>query len=94
MNVNFNNLRKKSCIVYDNLVEKLNDAIKKYETEYSEKGILLINCNDIQSEMDELRILIGSIAMTYSENNTDIKDVFGELYPDDNTMAQFNPDSD
>jgi len=94
MEVNFNNLRKKTCFAYDRLANKLNSAIKEYEKEYSENGSLLIDCNEIQSEMDELKQLIGSIAMCYNPNDPDMKDVFEEIYPEDKSMVDFNPDND
>ena len=94
MEVNFNNLRKKTCYAYDRLANKLNNAIKEYEKEYSEKGTLMIDCDEIQREMDELKQLIGSMAMCYNENDPDMKDVFEEIYPDEKTMVDFNPDAD
>ena len=63
MEVNFNNLRKKARYAYGRLANKLNNAIKEYEKEYSEKGTLMIDCDEIQSEMDDLKELIGCIAM-------------------------------
>ena len=89
MNVNFDELRKRACFAYDSLAKKLNGAIDEYEKEYSESGKLLVNCDDIQSEMDELKRLIGSIAMCY---NDDMDDVFSKIYPDDESMVDFNPD--
>ena len=94
MEVNFNNLRKKTCFAYDRLARKLNNAISDYEKEYSEKGFLLVDCDSIQSEMDELKQFIGSIAMCYNENDPDMKDVFEEIYPDDKSMIDFNPEKD
>ena len=94
MEVNFNNLRKMTCYAYDRLASKLNIAIKEYEKEYSEKGTLMIDCDEIQREMDDLKQLIGSIAMCYNENDPDMKDVFEEIYPDEKTMVDFNPDAD
>jgi hypothetical protein len=92
MEVNFNNLRKKACYAYDRLAKKLNYAIGDYEKRYSEKGTLMIECDDIQEEMDDLKNLIGAIAMCYNENYPDMKDVFEEIYPDDKNMVNFNPD--
>jgi len=92
MEVNFNNLRKRTCFAYDRLATKLNNAIKDYEKEYCDKGILIIDCNEIQHEMDELQQLIGSIAMCYNENEPDMKDVFEEIYPNENHMVDFNPE--
>lgn len=94
MEVNFNNLRKKTCYAYDRLAKKLNYSIKEYEKEYSEKGKLLIDCDEIQSEMEELKQLIGSIAMCYNKDDPDMKDVFEEIYPGENNMVDFNPEDD
>ena len=94
MEVNFNNLRKKTCYAYDRLANKLNIAINEYENEYSEKGSLLIECDEIQREMDDLKQLIGSIAMCFNNDDPDMKDVFEEIYPDDKMMVDFNPDAD
>ncbi len=92
MEVNFNNLRKKACYAYDRLAKKLNIAIAEYEKEYSEKGKLMIDCDEIQLEMDELKSLIGSIALCYHQNDPDFKDVFSEIYPDEEIMIDFNPE--
>ena len=94
MKVNFNNLRKKACFAYDRLANKLNNAINEYESEYSESDKLIIDCDEIQGEMDELKQLIGSIAMCYKEDDSDMMDVFEEIYTDDKMMVDFNPDSD
>jgi len=94
MEVNFNNLRKKTCVAFDRLTSKLNNELKSYEKEYGDKGFILIHVDDIQKEMDELKQLIGSIAMCYNPNDEDMKDVFEELYPDDKSMFDFNPDAD
>lgn len=94
MEVNFNNLRNKTCLAYDRLTKKLNNAIAEYEKTYSEKGRLLIDCDEIQEEMDELKSLIGTIAMCYEENNAEMEDVFNKLYGDDKSMLDFNPESE
>lgn len=54
----------------------------------------MIACDEIQREMDDLKQLIGSIAMCYNENDPDMKDVFEEIYPDQKTMVDFNPNAD
>ena len=94
MEVNFNNLRKKACYAYDRLANKLNNAIKEYEKEYSENGRLMIDCDDIQSEMDDLKQLIGTLAMCYNDDDPDLKDVFEEIYLGNKNMVDFNPDDD
>ena len=66
MEVNFNNLRKKTCYAYDRLANKLNNAIKEYEKEYSEKGTLMIDCDEIQREMDDLKQLLKVLNLDYA----------------------------
>jgi len=51
MEVNLNNLRKKTCYAYDRLARKLNNSI--------EENMVTIDCYDIQSEMGSLKQLIG-----------------------------------
>ena len=51
MEVNFNNLREKTCYAYDRLASKLNIAIKEYEKEYSEKGTLMIDCDEVATSI-------------------------------------------
>ena len=92
MKVNFNNIRKQACYAYDNLANKLNNAIKEYEKEHLEKGYLLIDCDEIEEEMNDLQMLIGTIAMCHNEDDPDMVDVFKEIYPDGKTMICFNPD--
>jgi hypothetical protein len=80
--VNFNNLRKQACLAYDRLCNKLNSS-KEYE------GYMLVDPNDIQSEMDTLRQMISSIAMVHEEGNEDFKDVFEQEYPEPKIMESF-----
>jgi hypothetical protein len=81
-------------LAYDSLANTLNNAIREYEKEYSEKRMLKISCDEIQLEMDNLKQLIGSIAMCYNEDDPNMKDVFEELYLDDKVMVDFNPDNE
>ena len=84
MKVNFNNLRKQAIYSHDRLVQKLNSA--------NENGTITIDAETIQREMDDLRSMIGSIAMTYEDNNEDFKDVYSEVFPEDKDerMKSFN----
>ena len=91
MEVNFNNLRKKTCFAYDRLASKLNAAIKHYEKSHNDKNYLTVHVDDIQEEMDDLKQLIGSIAMCYNPDDPDAIDVFEEIYPGEKTMKDFNP---
>ena len=87
MEVNFNNLRKKTCIAFDRLTRKLNSSI-------NDNGDVEIPAEQIQAQMDELKQFIGSIAMCYNPNDPEMKDVFEEIYPGDKSMLDFNPDAD
>jgi hypothetical protein len=88
MNVNFNNLRKKTCKTVDLLTRKLNACI-------TADGIVEVPAEDIQDVMNELQELVGSIAMCYNPNDDDVINVFSELYPGENDgMVDFNPDKE
>lgn len=104
MNVNFNNLRRQCVNRYNDLCKKLNDATIK-ETENREfvdnygwigKGTIIIDAEDIQSDMDDLRMLIGSIAMVYEEGSKEFANIYEEMFPEntDKTMASFNEEND
>lgn len=86
MEVNFNNLRKQTCIAYDKLCSKLN-------AEINEDGNIEISAREIQSAMDDLRMTIGSIAFCYEENNPEIIDVWTDLYGEGG-MQSFNPNAE
>lgn len=85
MKVDFNNLRKKACFAYDRLAKKLNKAI-------GADGEIIIDPEDIQEEMDDLRQLIASIASCYFEGSDEVKDVYEEAYAGDESMVDFNPE--
>lgn len=87
MNINFNNLRKQALYSYDKLVNKLNDSISY---EWNSKKIE-INPDDIQEDLDDLKMLLGSIAMVYEPDDENFKDVYSEVYPnEDDEMVSFN----
>jgi hypothetical protein len=56
------------------------------------KGDIIVSAEYIQKEMDSLRMLIGSIAMTYEPGDDDFKDVYSEIFPENesNRMKLFN----
>lgn len=84
MTVDFNNLRRQALYRYDGLVEKLNDSVDK-------DGKISIYTEEIQEEMDDLRMLIGTIACCSYENDNEFKDVYSEVYPNENdSMNVFN----
>lgn len=104
MKVNFNNVRKQALYRYDSLVEKLNAAIIRNDDNYAKpndifhgcevnlRGYVVIDSEDIQSTLNDLRMMLGTIASCYEEGNEDMKDIFSEVYPEgtDKQMALFN----
>jgi len=98
MNVNFNNLRKQALNSYDSLAKKLNESKLKQRTfvpDEDKSGNILLDANDIQKDMDNLRMLIGSIAMVYEPGDENFKDVFEEVYPnDEDSMVCFNSENE
>jgi hypothetical protein len=94
MKVNFNNLRKQALYRHDGLVKSLNEAIIKNDDQYATpndayhghpvnlKGYVVIEAETIQELMNDLRMLIGTIASCYEEGNDEYKDVFSEVYPE------------
>lgn len=104
MEVNFNNLRSQAVYAYDRLCEKLNRAINTecagdwidgYGT-CQQRGVIVIDPNDIQKDMDSLRSMIGAIAMVYEPEDEKFKDVYSEIFPEDKPerMKEFNPESE
>lgn len=82
MKIDFNNVRAQACFAYDRLCEKLN-ASKEYE------GYMLADPSSIQEDMDDLRTMIGAIAMSFEEDNEELKNVYKEEYPEGQHMASF-----
>lgn len=85
MSIDFNNVRRQAMVAYDKLCHNLNSETRG--------GTVEIDVRDIQEHMDDLRTLIGAIAMTYEDGNNDFKDVYSERYPIDSEkrMLEFNP---
>jgi hypothetical protein len=105
MKVNFNNARKQAMRYYDRLVEKLNYAVIKEEGQYGKpngathgsvdlRGYVLIDSDEIRGLLDDLRGVIGGIAMTYQPDEEDFKDVYSEMYPkeDDRMKIFYDPE--
>lgn len=86
MKINFNNARRQACIAYDKLVNELSES-DTYE------GYLLVDPESLEERLNDLRMMIGSVAMTFEEGNEDFKDVYQELYPGDKSMAEFSAES-
>lgn len=105
MKVNFNNVRKRALIRFNELTNKLNESIIKNDDQYARpndfnreinlKGFIVIDSEDIQEYMDDLRMLIGTCAMTYEEDNEDFIDVFSEVHKEgEDGMVCFNPEEE
>lgn len=103
MEVDFNNVRKQAVYALEDLTEKLNNAIIKRDDQYAVpnnsyndntknlKGYVVIDADSLQRCMDQLRRTIGAIAMTYEPGDEKFKDVYGEIYADENSnMPLFN----
>ena len=81
MKVNFDNVRLQACYAYDRLVSALN-ASEEHE------GYMLVNPNDIEKHLDDLRSMIATIAMCHG--NKEVKNVFPDYY----TMQSFSFESE
>ena len=62
MQVDFNNLRKKTADAFNDLIDQLN-----------ENDFFFID--DIKDEIEELRYCISAILCTYSEGDSNFKDL-------------------
>lgn len=101
MRIDFNNVRRQACISYDKLCRKLNDArcdeangdwIDGYGR--VDKGTIIIEPEQLDDVMNDLRMMIGSIASSYLEGDAEVANVYDELYPENSEkrMAEFNPE--
>jgi len=52
-----------------------------------DKDRIIIDANDLYETMNNLRMMIGSIAMTYEDDNEEFKDMYSEIYPEPKGMA-------
>jgi hypothetical protein len=108
MKVNFNNVRKQALYRYDDLATRLNAAIIKDDEQWARpndihhgqsinlKGYVCIDAEDLDEVMNDLRMLLGTIASCYLEGDEDHKDVFSEVYPEgtEKAMVCFNPEDE
>jgi|ERR1044071_6822898 hypothetical protein len=108
MKVNFNNVRKQALYRYDDLVNKLNAAIIRNDDQYAKpndifhgcdvnlRGYVVIDAEDIQDTLNDLRMMLCTIASCYEEGNEDMKDVFSEVYPEgtEEGMVCFNEEEE
>jgi len=101
MKIDFNNIRRQACISYDRLCGILNDArcdeangdwVDGYGR--VDQGTIIIEPEQLDSVMNDLRMLIGSIASCYEEGDEEVANVYEDLYPENSEkrMATFNPE--
>lgn len=114
MEVDFNNLRKKAVYAYERLAKTLNASIRtegdgeflapNYNVNNKTPNYwphVAVRTADIQEAMDDLRGLIGTIAMLHDDEDADVRNVFDEIFPPDHetptegpSMTVFNPEED
>lgn len=106
MTINFNNVRKQALYAYDDIAKMLLASIVKQDDQYAVvpgtlhgqtmniKGFVLIDAEDLQKRMNDLRFTLSAIGMTYEEGNPDFKDVYGEIFPGDGMLTVFDIDTD
>lgn len=102
MKVNFNNLRRQAVIAHNKLVMKLNEAkcpdkaVGDWIDDYGQlrENTIIIEADELEDVMNDLRQMIGGVAMTYKEGDEDFKDIYAEMYPEvsGKAMAIFYPE--
>jgi hypothetical protein len=102
MDVNINNLRKQAAYSLDKVIKTLNNGILPEKTFSSHdvdgkskqfEGDVLINKNDIQKNIDELRSNIWVLLCVYDDKDPDFKCVYEEV-ENSGGIARFNEDID
>lgn len=99
MKVDFNNLRKQTAYSLDRVIKKLNDGILPekefagYEQEDGRfkhwEGNLLIDTEDLQKDIDELRMNVFILLCCYEEGNPEYADVSEDVEASGG-LARFN----
>jgi len=80
MNVNFNNLRLQAAISLNKLTRKLNDGLLNEREFIKDKsGDVLVNSEDIQQDLDDLRTFILFISASYSDEIDNFDDITDEI---------------
>lgn len=96
MEVDFNNLRKQTAYALDNVIKVLNRGImpqneyafhKVNGKEEQFEGDLLVSVDDLEEELDHLRMCVWSLVCCYEENNPEYKDLSDEV----DSIESFNP---
>ncbi len=104
MDIDFNNVRKQAAYSLDDLIQKLNGSILKnkqyaipngtyHKQEMDIQGYVLIDAEDIQQSLDDLRFQIASICLTYEPKSDKFKDVMPEI-EENGGLGWFNPEED
>ncbi len=104
MKVNFNNLRLQALIAHDKLVYKLNEAVLKNTDDTATpngfghsmnlENFVLIDADELSEVLNDLRMMIGSIASVYEPGDADFEDVYSKEYAGEKRMARFNDSDD
>ena len=101
MKVDFNNLRAQAAYALDNLTKELNAGILKHNEvvfeedkngkEVTKRGNVLVDSDDIQKHMEELRSLVMGIASVYEPDDDEFKDMSNHIKKNGG-VAHFNED--
>lgn len=90
MKVDFNNLRKQLAFSFDKVTKKLNEGILPDKAYNGEKqGNILVDTEDLQKSMDELRSCIVSLLCCYEKDNPDCVSVYEDVL-NNGGLAKFN----
>jgi hypothetical protein len=80
MNVNFDNLRLQAAISLNKLTETLNNGILKEREFIKDKsGDVLVNSEDLQQDLDDLRTFILFIGASYNDDIDDFSDITDDI---------------
>lgn len=104
MEVNLNNLRKQTAYSLDRVIKILNDGIlpeKEFATFLDNEtgkwktyeGDILINKEDLQRHIDELRSQVWLMLCVYDEKNPNFQTVFEEV-ENSGGLARFNDEDE
>lgn len=82
MNVDLNNVRRQLVYAHDRLIKRLNSNINN--------GRLIVDIDDISSDLNEMRMLIATMAFSYLPDNPELIDLSNEI----DTLEVFNPENE
>lgn len=86
MKIDFNNVRKQALEYYNKLTGELNRGICT-DIDYAR---VIVPVRDLQRVMDNLRLALISIGLSYIENDPDCEQVI----KNDDEILTFNPDEE